>query len=171
MAKLGAFLSVRYEACEDLTFRIMSYTWVPIPSLFTTPFISFRNQDSGEEAMALLSRFEISRSELIEADEKVSLVFEKIGWGQLFRCFSGHNMEVTKLFALSLKENVSQIGDFKFIIDEDKIAEATNRPQTGEQWFKGGKVNKNKCQSLLFPFPASTKLKIGVLVKFLKPEW
>ena len=31
--------------------------------------------------MAPLSRFEISGSELIEADEKVSLLFEKIGWG------------------------------------------------------------------------------------------
>ena len=72
--------------------------------------------------MAPLSRFEISGWELIEADEKVSLLFEKFGWGQFFRCFSGHNMEVTKLFALSLKENVAQIGDFKFIIDEDKIA-------------------------------------------------
>ena len=96
MAKFRALISVRYEACEDLKFCIMSYTWVPIPSLFTTPFISFRNQDSGEEAMAPLSRFEISGSELVEADEKVALIFEKIGWGQFFRCFSGHNVEVTK---------------------------------------------------------------------------
>ena len=145
MDKLGALVSVRYEACEDLTFRIMSYTWVPIPSLFTTPFVSFRNQDSSEEAMALLSRFEISGSELVEADEKAALLFEKIGWGQFFRCFSGHNVEVTKLFALSLKENIAQIGDFQFIIDKDKISEATKLPQTRERWFKGGKVNKKKC--------------------------
>ena len=171
MAKLRVLISVRYEACEDLTYRIMSYTWVPIPSLFTTTFIPFRNQDSGEEAMAPLSHFEISGSELIEADEKVSLLFEKVGWGQFFRCFSGHNMEVTKLFALSLKENVAQIGDFKFIIDEDKIAKATKLPKTVERWFKGGKVNKKKCQSLLFPLSASAKLNIRVSVRFLKPEW
>ena len=171
MAKLGAFVSVRHEACEDLTFRIMSFTWVPIPSLFTTPFITFHNQDSREEAMALLSHFEISRSELVEADENVALLFEKVGWGQLFRCFSGHNMEVTKLFALSLKENMAQIGDFKFIIDEDKIAEEMRLPQTGEHWFKGGKVNKKKWQSLLMPLPDNAKLKIGVSVRFLKPEW
>ena len=97
------------------------------------------------------------------------MLFEKIGWGHFFRSFSGHNAEVTKLFALSLKENVSQIGGFKFIIDKDKIVEATRLPQTGECWFKGGKVNKKKCQSLLLPLPASAKLKIGVLVKFLKP--
>ena len=83
--------------------------------------------------MAPLSRFEISGSELIEADEKVSLLFEKIRWGNFFRSFSRHNAEVTKLFALSLKENIAQIGDFQFIIDEDKIAEATKLPQTGER--------------------------------------
>ena len=125
MAKLRAFVSVSHEACDDLTFRLMSFTWVPIPSLFTTPFIPFRNQDSSEEAMAPLSHFEISGSELIEADEKVALLLEKIEWGHFFRIFSGHNTEVTKMFALSLKENIAQIGGFKFIVDEDKIAEET----------------------------------------------
>ena len=31
--------------------------------------------------MAPLKRFEISGSELIEADEKVALLFEKVGYG------------------------------------------------------------------------------------------
>ena len=78
MAKVGALISVKYEACEDLTFHVMSYTWVPIPSIFTTPFISFRNQSSSEGAMAPLSRFEISGPELVEADEKAALLFEKM---------------------------------------------------------------------------------------------
>ena len=133
MAKFRAFITVRYESCEDLKFHIMSCTWIPIPSLFTTPFIPFQNQDSVEEAMAPFSRFEISGSELIEADEKVALLFEKVGWGQFFKCFDGHNAEVTKLFSLNLKENVAQIEGFKFIIDEDKIAEATKLPQIGER--------------------------------------
>ena len=78
---------------------------------------------------------------------------------------------MTKLFALNLKEDVAQIGGFKFIINEAKIADATKLPQIGESWFKGGKVNKNKCLSLLLPLPDNAKLKIGVTVKFLKPEW
>ena len=123
------------------------------------------------KTMAPLSRFEISGPELVEVDEKVALLFKKIGWGQFFRCFSGHNAEVTKQFAMNFRENVAQIGDVKFIIDEDKIAEATKLPQTGERWFKGGKVEKKKCRSLLLPLPANAKLKIGVSVKFLKPEW
>ena len=121
--------------------------------------------------MAPLSRFKILGPELVEADEKVTLLFEKIGWGPFFRCFSGNNAEVTKQFAMSLRENVAQIGDFKFIVDEDKIAEATKLPQTGECWFKGGNVDKKRCRSLLLPLPANAKLKVGVSVKFLKPEW
>ena len=46
--------------------------------------------------MAPLSRFEISGPDLVEADEKVGILFKKIGWGPFFRCFNGHNAEVTK---------------------------------------------------------------------------
>ena len=63
----------------------MSYVWVPIPSLFTFPFIPAQNQESVEETMAPLNRFEISGSELIEANEEVALRFEKIGWGNSLR--------------------------------------------------------------------------------------
>ena len=57
--------------------------------------------------MASLNCFEISGSELVEVDEKVSLLFEKVGWGQFFKCFDGHKAEVTKLLALNLKEDVA----------------------------------------------------------------
>ena len=84
----------------------MSFVWVPIPSLFTSPFISVRSQESVEETMAPLSRYEISGSELIEANEEVALRFEKIGRGKFFKSFDGHHAEVTKLFAMNLKDNV-----------------------------------------------------------------
>ena len=53
--------------------------------------------------MAPLYRFEISGSELIEANENIALRFEKIGWGHFFKCFDSHHAEVTKLFAMNLK--------------------------------------------------------------------
>ena len=96
MAKIGVLVSVTYESIKDFTFRIMPFTWIPIPSIFTTSFVSTHNQSCSEETMAPLSRFEISGPELVEANEKVTLLFEKIGWGQFFRCFSGHILEVTK---------------------------------------------------------------------------
>ena len=83
--------------------------------------------------MAPLNRFEISGSELIEANEEVALRFEKIGWGHFFKCFDDHNAEVTKLFAMNLKDDIVQIEGFEFVVNEDKIAEATKLPQVGER--------------------------------------
>ena len=79
MAKIGVLVSVTYESIEDLKFRIIPFTWVPIPSIFMTSFVSTQNQSCSEETMAPLSRFEISGPELVEADEKVPILFEKIG--------------------------------------------------------------------------------------------
>ena len=79
MAKIGGLFSVTYEETKDLAFRVMSYTWVPIPSIFTTSFISIHNQSSSEGAMAPLSHFEISEPKFVEAHEKTALLFEKIG--------------------------------------------------------------------------------------------
>ena len=95
--------------------------------------------------MAALNHYEISDFELIEADEKVALRVDKIGWENFFRSFDGHHAEVTKLFAMNLKDDIVQIGGFEFIINEDKIVEATKLPQVGERWFKGSMVNKKKC--------------------------
>ena len=78
MAKIGVLISVTYEVIEDLTFQVIYYTWVPIPSIFTTSFISIHNQSCSEETMAPLSRFEISGPELVEADEKAALLFKRL---------------------------------------------------------------------------------------------
>ena len=43
-----------------------------------------------------------------------------------------------------------EVGGFQFIIDEDKISEATKLPQTGEHWFKGGRVDKKRVQFIAF---------------------
>ena len=91
MAKFGVLIPITYESTRDLTFHIIPCTWIPIPSIFTTTFVSNQNQSCSEEIMAPLSRFKISGLELVEANEKVVVLFEKIGWGSFFRCFSGHN--------------------------------------------------------------------------------
>ena len=171
MTEFGVLFLVTYESISDLMVHAMPFTWIPIPSIFTTTFIPNRDQSCSDEKMAPLSRFEISRPELVEANEEVVALCKNIGWSSLFGCFSGHNTEFTRQFALSLKENVTQIKGFQFIINEDKITEATKLPQTGERWFKGGRVDKKRCKSLLLPLPANAKLKFGVSVKFLEPKW
>ena len=107
----------------------MSYVWIPIPSVFTSPFVSGRRQESAEETMSPLNRFEISGSELIDANQEVAKKFEKMGWANFFRCFDGHHVEITKMFAMSFEDDRVQIGGFEFVINEDKIVEATKLPQ------------------------------------------
>ena len=80
MAKFRALVPVTYESIRGLTVHIMPFTWIPIPSIFTTTFVSNQNQSCSEETMAPLSRFEISGPKLVEADEEVAPLFKQIGW-------------------------------------------------------------------------------------------
>ena len=96
MAEFGVLVLITYESITDLMVHIMPFTWIPIPSIFITTFISNRDQSCSDEKMSPLSRFEISGPELVEADKEVAALFEKIGWCSFFRRFSGHNTEVTR---------------------------------------------------------------------------
>ena len=87
--------------------------------------------------MAPLNHFEISGPELVESNPEVVALFDQIGWGSFFKGFSGHHVGITRQFALSLKNDATQIGDFRLVLNEDIIAEATKLPQVGEHWFKG----------------------------------
>ena len=91
--------------------------------------------------MSPLNRFEISGCELIEANQEAAKRFEKMGWAHFSRRFDGHHVEITKMFAMSFEDDKVRIGGFEFVINEDKIVEATKLPQVGERWFKGTMVN------------------------------
>jgi hypothetical protein len=130
------------------------YSSIPIPSIFTTSFHSLLKENPVIEQMAPLRWFEVSGPEMVMADPEVAALFDKIGWGSFFFRFSGHNTEVTRQFAFSLKDDVAQIGGFQLMVTEDNIAKATNLPQTSERWFKGSKINKKQCKSLFLPLPA-----------------
>ena len=120
--------------------------------------------------IAPLNRLEISGPELVESNPEVDALFEKIGWGLFFKGFSGHHVEITRRFTMSLKDDVAQVGDFQLILNEDLIAKASKLPQIGERWFKGQRVNKKKCEMFLLPLPEGLDLGRGVSIKFLKPQ-
>ena len=121
--------------------------------------------------MAPLNRFEISGPELVESNPEAAALFEKIGWGSFFKGFSGHHVEITRQFPMSLKDDVAQVGDFQLILNEDMIPKATKLPQIGEHWFKGQKVKKKKCEMFLLPLPKDLDVGRGISVKFMKPQW
>ena len=123
-------MSVKSKECEVCP--IMSFVWVPIPSMFNSLFISVRSQESTEETMSPLNHYKISGSKLIDANQEVAKKFEKMGWANFFRCFDGHHVEITKIFTMNFEDDRVQIGGFEFVVNEDKIAEAAKLPQVGE---------------------------------------
>ena len=89
MDEFGVLFPFTYESIRDLMVHIIPFTWISIPSIFTTTFISNQDQSCSDEKMAPLSQFEISGPELVEVDEEVTALFEKVGWCSFFRRFNG----------------------------------------------------------------------------------
>ena len=92
--------------------------------------------------MAPLNCFDILGLELVESNREAAAFFDHIGSGSFFEGFSSHHVGITRQFALSFKNDAAQIGDFRLVLNEDIIVEATKFPQIGECWFKGQRVNK-----------------------------
>ena len=105
---------------------------IPIPSIFTTPFDPLLNEELVVEQMEPLSRFEVSGTDMVEADPKFSTLFDKIGRGSFFNKFDGHQYQITRQVVLNIREDVARVGCFHVIVNKDSIAEATNFPQMGE---------------------------------------
>ena len=120
--------------------------------------------------MAPLCRFEPTGSDFLDIEPEVARLIDKVGWGDFFRSFNGHNIEVTYRFSLSLRENIAQIRDLRLVIYEDFVAKATKLPQTTEKWFKRGEINKTKWKQFLLPLPADFDDKFGFPTKYLKPQ-
>ena len=65
--------------------------FIPIPSVFTTPFSPSSKEELVVKLMAPLSRFEVSGPKMLEMDPVATTLFEKIGWKPFFWSFNGHN--------------------------------------------------------------------------------
>ena len=76
-------------------FQVMSTTWVPIPLIFTSTFVSNPFWINNNDKMAPLSRFEVLGPEMVEEDLRDVDLFDKIGWGLFFKIFSCHHYENT----------------------------------------------------------------------------
>ena len=56
------------ELGYDLIFYTMPFTWIPIPSVFTHPFIPNPNRNLCRVEMAPLNHFKISGPEFVESN-------------------------------------------------------------------------------------------------------
>ena len=118
--------------------------------------------------MASLCRIELSRDELLDIEPEATWLVEKIGWRKFFGSLDGYNSKVTLTFALSLKDNIAQVGDVTLVLSDGFLSRAHQLPQVGEILFNKGEVNKAKWKQFLLPWPTDYNGKFGYSVKFLK---
>ena len=85
--------------------------WIPIPLIFITPYHYKLKEKSKLCEMVPLCRFDLEGSKWLIKEPKASCFVDKIGWGKFIDNFNGHNVEITRRFALSFNGEIAQIGD------------------------------------------------------------
>ena len=118
----------KHFGCEVTGFRVCigkKITWFVV-SIDDYPYLDYH---LSIVMMAPLCRFDLAGSELLDIELEAMLLIEKIIWGEFFRRFDWHNVEVTRQFSLSLKKNVAKIQNFHLVISKHFIAKEMKLPQ------------------------------------------
>ena len=140
--------------------------WIPIPSVFTTPYHPQVKKEPNICEMAPLCRFEPEGSEWLIKEPEAACFVDKIGWGKFFDNFNGHNVEITRIFSLSFNGEITQIGDLQLTLFEDFIAEATKLPPVGDRWFKKGMMNRDEWKMFILSLPKYFNEQFGFSIRF-----
>ena len=105
--------------------------WIPIPSVFTTPYHPQVKKEPNICEMAPLCRFELEGSEWLIGEPEAAFFIEKTRWVKFLDSFNGHNVEITQRFALYFNGETAQIENLQLILFEGFIVEATKLSQVG----------------------------------------
>ena len=81
--------------------------WIPIHSVFTTPYHPQVKKEPNICEMAPLCWFEPEGSEWLIKEPEAACFVDKIGWGKFFDNFNGHNVEITRRFVLSFNGEIA----------------------------------------------------------------
>ena len=108
--------------------------------------------------MAPVVRVEPCETKLLDSNPELLTKVKAVGWFPFISRFSNSNLEVTRLFSLSLDDSLVKIADLQFRVDERSVALATRLSLTGERWFKYKPMEvtewrqmlKNPCQDVSF---------------------
>ena len=76
-------------------------------------------------AMAPVVRIEPNDTKLLDENPELLAKVESVGWLPFIRKFADSNLEVTRLFALSLVDARVKVADLQFKFDEHSVALAT----------------------------------------------
>ena len=121
--------------------------------------------------MAPVVRVEPHESTLLESNADLLYKVREVGWLQFLCKFSVSNPEVTRVFAVSLRDYQVEVGDLCFRVDERSVAHATGLPLTGQKWFKYQRMEITEWHSLLKNPTQEVSFRIGVSRKYFRKEW
>ena len=82
--------------------------------------------------MSPMVRFEPCEMKLLDSNLELLTKVEAAGWFPFIRRFSDSNLEVTRMFSLSLDDSWVKIADLQFRVDERSVSLATGLPLIGE---------------------------------------
>jgi hypothetical protein len=123
--------------------------------------------DTPRKRSGSLHRFEPTGISLIEQNPDHLDAFKRLGCLRFFQKLDGHHLEVSRDFVKNYREGKTQVGPMEINLTVDLIAEVTEIPMTGEQWFKARKLEKEGwCQDMLKP-----EHKGANLVKGIPRQW
>ena len=94
-----------------------------------------------------------------------------MGWLSFISKFLDSNLEVMRVFAVSLADFQVKVGDLQFRVDERSVALATGFPLIGERWFKYKQMDITEWRQLLKNPCQDVSFQTGVARKYFKKEW
>jgi hypothetical protein len=106
-----------------------------------------------------------------ESHPEVCQLFKDVGGYKFCEKLQGFHQQVAEAFALNFDGRKAVIGQDEFQVDEALIAEVTELPRTGENWFKTTVTKDIEFRSYLKPEHKCLIWKKDIPISFLEEKW
>ena len=107
----------------------------------------------------------------LESHPEVCQLFKDAGCYRFCEKIQGSHQQVAEAFALTFDDTKAVINKEKFQVDEAFIAEVTELPRTGENWFKTTVTKNVEFRSYLKPKHKSIVWKKSIHMSYLEEKW
>jgi hypothetical protein len=107
----------------------------------------------------------------LESHPEVCQLFKDVGCYKFCEKLQGSHQQVAEAFALTFDGRKAVIGQDEFQVDEALIAEVTELPRTGENWFKTTVTKDVEFRSYLKPEHKCLIWKKDIPLSYLEEKW
>jgi hypothetical protein len=107
----------------------------------------------------------------LESHPEVCHLFKDAGCYEFCKKVQSSHQQVAEAFSLTFDGRKAVIGKDEFLVDETLIAEVTELPRTGENWFKTTVTKEVEFRSYLKPEHKCLIWKKDIPMSFLEEKW